>query len=500
MASDATSDTPSSADDARTVVPVPDSVDMLHSFELGATAGATWRSRSDTTVGRGGFAAAKFEDMNYSTQRSARDPSCRSLRPYDEHTAAVSNGNDGAGNRFLVQGANGRRSRDARHSQQGIDGLDSLQQDQLRQLITARPDGACVSIYLPTHRAGRDTEQDPVRFKNLLRKAEHELAVLGLRKTDIASLLQRPHRLLDDAAFWANQTDGLAVLANASTCQVYRLGPTDESVTVGNRFRCIPLFGIVDSGDRYYVLAFSQNEVRLFLASRFDIEILEVEDMPTSLAAALAYDDKEKHLEYHQVGRGGQTPIYHGQGAAGDAVRKRIDVERFAQKVDAYLHELDGDHPLLLAGVAWVLDTFRSVSKYKPIFDGQLQGSPEAFTAAELHARAEDALAAERAVEMSENEDEIASKIGNGQATTTLREILPAVLEGRVASIVAVRGATAWGTYDQSTGLLDEHVAEQPGDEDLIDFATGEAYVRGGVIHLVDAIPGEAAIAAAYRF
>ena len=33
----------------------------------------------------------------------------------------------------------------------------------------------CVSIYLPTHRAGSDIQQDPIRLKNLLRRAEESL-------------------------------------------------------------------------------------------------------------------------------------------------------------------------------------------------------------------------------------------------------------------------------------------------------------------------------------
>lgn len=40
----------------------------------------------------------------------------------------------------------------------------------LRSLGGTQP-GWCVTIHLPTHRAGKDTEQDPIRLKHLLGEA-----------------------------------------------------------------------------------------------------------------------------------------------------------------------------------------------------------------------------------------------------------------------------------------------------------------------------------------
>ena len=37
----------------------------------------------------------------------------------------------------------------------------------------------CVSIFLPTHRAGPEIRQDPIRLKNLLKQAESRLIALG---------------------------------------------------------------------------------------------------------------------------------------------------------------------------------------------------------------------------------------------------------------------------------------------------------------------------------
>ena len=48
--------------------------------------------------------------------------------------------------------------------------MDLLPRRELEGLILER-EGPCVSIFLPTHRAGAETQQDPIRLKNLLGEA-----------------------------------------------------------------------------------------------------------------------------------------------------------------------------------------------------------------------------------------------------------------------------------------------------------------------------------------
>ena len=38
-----------------------------------------------------------------------------------------------------------------------------------------------LSLFMPTHRVGREMQQDPIRFKNLLSSAEQRLEERGLR-------------------------------------------------------------------------------------------------------------------------------------------------------------------------------------------------------------------------------------------------------------------------------------------------------------------------------
>jgi hypothetical protein len=48
----------------------------------------------------------------------------------------------------------------------------------------------CVSIYMPTHRTGAETQQDPIRLKNLLREAEKHLFAKGVSTRDVQEMLE----------------------------------------------------------------------------------------------------------------------------------------------------------------------------------------------------------------------------------------------------------------------------------------------------------------------
>jgi hypothetical protein len=85
--------------------------------------------------------------------------------------------------------------------------------DVLDLLETGRP--PCVSVFLPTHGARTGADQDPIRLKNLLARAEEGLLRSGLRSAEARSLLAPALRSIDDAGFWRSQSEGLAALPPA---------------------------------------------------------------------------------------------------------------------------------------------------------------------------------------------------------------------------------------------------------------------------------------------
>src|SRR3546814_1187328 len=77
---------------------------------------------------------------------------------------------------------------------------------------------------MPTHVAGRETVQDPVRLKNMLAEAERRLVDDGgMRRPDAAEILKPGHLLVDDPDFWRHQSTGLAVRSEEHTSELQSL-------------------------------------------------------------------------------------------------------------------------------------------------------------------------------------------------------------------------------------------------------------------------------------
>src|SRR5659263_602320 len=94
----------------------------------------------------------------------------------------------------------------------------------------------CISLYQPTHRHLPETQQDPIRFRNLLRTLEETL-LDQQPKDEVRALLEPFSALAEDHEFWNHNQDGLAVLASRGLFRVYRLQHTvPERVVVAERF------------------------------------------------------------------------------------------------------------------------------------------------------------------------------------------------------------------------------------------------------------------------
>ena len=175
--------------------------------------------------------------------------------------------------------------------------MDLFTRADLREIL-APHDPPCLSLFLPTHRGG--AEQDPIRFRNLLGQAEERLMAYGLRSAEARQFLAPVLSLLKDVTFWPNQCDGLAVFLARDFLRVYRLPWTfQEELEVLSLFQVAPLLPLLHGDGRFYVLALSQNSVRLFQCTRFTFSPVDLKGVPRNLAEALRTHDRDEVLTYH---------------------------------------------------------------------------------------------------------------------------------------------------------------------------------------------------------
>jgi hypothetical protein len=382
--------------------------------------------------------------------------------------------------------------------------MELLTIDDLSALVT-QSTGPCVSVFMPTHRAGPDTRQDPIRLKNLLGQAEERLVASGLRSPHARDLLKPAQALLDDPAFWRHLSDGLALFAAPELFRTYRL-PLDlrEQLIVAQRLHVKPLLTLFMGDGHFFILALSQNQVRLLEATRYAVDELDLEGVPSSMAEALPSDRGEKQLQFQTRTRGGtgeRAAVFHGHDPADEA---KGQILRYFQRVDEGLREVlrEEQAPLVLAGVDYLLPLYREANSYPHLLAEGITGSSETIKAADLHEQAWAIVEPHFAAAQHQALGDYAQKAGTGLTSNRVDEVVPAAYHGRVGLLWVALGAEVWGRYDPEAGIIDRRDEPVPGDEDLLDLAALQTILKGGTVYAVEpkAVPGSGSLAALFRY
>lgn len=383
--------------------------------------------------------------------------------------------------------------------------MNALTRDELKQLATWQS-APCLSLYMPSHRVGEETRQDPIRFRNLLRQAEELLAADGLRTPEVRAMLEPAQKLVDDSAFWRQQGDGLAVMVAPGFTSTYHLPYTvPETVVSGERFQIKPLLPLFAGDGRFFVLALSQNAVRLFEGTRFMMHEMPAGNLPKNLESALAFDELEPQLQSHSVpsqGRGDGSMIFHGHGADADVAKDRL--LRFCRAVDAALHPiLHQEHaPLICAAVDYLVPIYREANTYPRLMQEAILGNPDNASADSLHAAAWDAVQPYFWQDRHEALALFRQLAGSGHTSTAVDEVALAAHQGRVATLFVPMDQQVWGRFEPETARAEMHIAHEPRDEDLLNVAAVYTILNGGNLYVVDPadMPDSEPIAALLRY
>jgi hypothetical protein len=360
-------------------------------------------------------------------------------------------------------------------------------------------------MFMPTHRAGQEIQQDPIRLKNLLEEAEEQLIDAGLRRPEAQAQLDPVAQLVQDRLFWQNQSDGLAIFVSPEEAFHYRL-PFDleELVVVADRYHVKPLLPFLSGDGRFLVLALSKSGLRLLQGSRYSVSQVDLEGVPSSLADALRFDDPERRLQFHTAsgpsgGRGGRPAMFHGQGAPSHDEKE--DILRYFQQVDDGLQSFLGGEqaPLVLVGVDYLLPIYREANEYPYLVKEGVTGNPDDLSNEELHQRVWALVQPTFRTEQEEAVERFNQFSGTDQASDDLTEIVPAATHGRVDTLFVALGQQQWGTFDPDTSEVQRHADRQPGDQDLPDLAAVQTLLQGGSVYAVEPakMPAGAALAAA---
>lgn len=381
--------------------------------------------------------------------------------------------------------------------------MDIVSREELGILMADRHQ-YCVSLFLPTHRAGAEIQQDAIRLKNLLRTAEEHLANVGMRSTDIKTMLAPVYTLVDDSLFWHYQSDGLAVFVSPNTLRTFRVPLAfDEMCLVTQGFQLKRLLPLFSTDATYHILALSKKHVHLYLGTRDTASELDIDTIPKSLAEALQYDDYEQHVQYRSMpmnGRGGA--VFHGHG--GSEENAKTNLLQYFRKIDKGLTEFLGNTnaPLVLAGVDYLLPIYREANSYAHLLPQGIVGSPDHMGVEELHKRSWELVQPHTLQKQHEAAERYNSLKTSNRVSNDIRHLLVAALQGRVDTLFVGTGIQYWGTYLPDTLDVTLHKDYQQGDRDLLNEAALYTLLNKGTVYAVQgtAIPDDLPIAGILRY
>jgi hypothetical protein len=391
--------------------------------------------------------------------------------------------------------------------------MDLFNREELTRLVDLQ-DGTCISVYMPTHRFRSDWSQNTTRLKNLLRDARNQLRDQEVRETDIDQLLGDARRLLDRPGFWRELSEGLAVFITTEASEFYRLPLSFEEIAiVEDQFHLKPLFPLIAANDRYYLLALSQNDVRLYQGTDQAISEVEAAEIPADIVSAIQrYEEPpEQGVQMHTQGasqNGDADQRHHGHGSSEDQSREPKDqLKRFFREIDESVSGYIGgeDVPLVLAGVSEYLPLYQGVNSYSNLVEDDIvAGNPEHLDMKELHNEAWDIVESVLQDRQREEMDRFRETYhqNGGLASSNFHEILPACAYGRVDTLFVPVGQYRWGRFDPEANTVEVHDSQQPGDGDLLNYAAVSAYMNGARVHALQPanMPGGRSVAATFRY
>lgn len=382
--------------------------------------------------------------------------------------------------------------------------MNTLSQDELKTLL-GKQQGLCVSIFMPTFRTGVEGQQNQIRFRNLLRRAEEKLLAGGMRSQEVKEFLEPAQALIGNVLFWRRQSDGLALFRAAGLFRCFCLPETfDELISVADRFHIKPLLPLLSGDRRFYILALSQKEVRLLEGTTHHVQEIELESVPKNLAEALQYDALEKQVRFRSGSGGGgdRSSMVSGHGADIDDTKENL--LKYFRLIDRGLHDLLKEEraPLVLAGVEYLFPIYREANTYPRLLDGGIGGNPKGISAEALHRAAMEIVGPYFQKAEREAIAQYRQSSGTGLTSVDIGEIVPAAFHGRVGQLFVAAGRQQWGSYSLEKGVADLHPATETTGEDLLEIAAIQTFLNGGSVFILplEEVPDARDLVAVYRY
>jgi hypothetical protein len=279
----------------------------------------------------------------------------------------------------------------------------------------------------------------------------------------------------------------------------------EELIVVGRRYHLTPLLPLVGGDGSFYVLAVSQDEVRLLQCTGQRCAPLRLE-LPEGRQAIQQYVDGDREVQHHVAGAAGlagsRQVAFHGH--AGYKDQDKVRIFEYLRTIDDALHrQLRGARtPVIFAGVDYLFPIFREAARSINLVPEHLSGNFDSTRVSDeqLHREALAIVATRFAEHQRAALSRWTEAAGTGRVQVDPKRIVADARGGRIERLYLDTAGHAWGRIDgERVEMADQ---QRPGDEDLLNFCAVETLQHGGDVYPLAAeqVPTGAAMAALYRY
>lgn len=354
--------------------------------------------------------------------------------------------------------------------------------------------GVQISMFLPTHRGGPQTDRNRIRLKNQLRQTEHALRGDGMSAAATADMLQPARHLMDRGRFWDRPSDGLAIFLRPGGLRHFRVPlRLPELVAIGDRYLVRPLLPLLSTGGHFYVLALNQEDIQLFKGSRYRLDEVTVDGLALAVWATMPRRRAQVHSFVSDRGGSGGRAVF---GGIEDDPTPLV-LEHF-RRVDRALREvLQAEAaPVVLAGVRSTQALYRQVNTHPRLIGEGVDGNCRDLNLEHLHRLAWPL--AEPVLRGHEITAAVTYRAlrGSGRTCNDPTAVGIAARQGRVETLFVRTDSPAAGT--PPVIRLQENTSEA----DRLDLAAISTLRHSGTVYAVprDRMPDTAPMAATLRY
>ncbi len=369
--------------------------------------------------------------------------------------------------------------------------------------------GPYVTIYLKLNVPGRAGRNLADRIRATAKTAAAKLSERGEVSALVERLTEGIGAIADQLQEEA-QAETLLILRGDDYLQHRWLAQEfEDEIIVADNFHVRPLLKDLEVESEFYILALSQNDIRLLHCTRTSSEEVDLGGrVPRSLREHMATDTPQQGLEAHSSGHPGQANGTKGypQTLNTDSEASSEYLAHFYKDVSRAVSDLlraQGKEKVALVpcGVDYELALFGRVNTWPETVAEGVRGAANGLKGGEMHARALEVLDKDRESKIGEIVAQH-DKQGGEIPTAGVNDIVKAAYEGRVLHLLVAENAPVMGNFDESAHRARTHQVPRSGDEDLINAAAVQTIIHAGTVHSVPQaiVPGNRPMAAVMRY